>query len=579
MVANRCHACGSLLPPPDSRPWLCRYCGAPQETPEVGEDCVAMNDTAIVAYLRPLLTGIYSTWVHPTIPEKKVANVRKAQGPHLPPQETILALYDGTAFGSASDGFILTSKRLAWKNQLEDPHFLEWSHVDEDEVYVEEDKIVVGRARLDTLYSDDDESLYTWVEAIQTLARSARPPEERRRGASVSGASGGVPQAGWGGPAIAVGAAGRGLGRADGGWGGMHGGAGMGTSGGPPPPEVERLPRPPYSVDVGCAIVDVHPSGEIVLAAGADKIELRRAANGQRVRAFAAPDTVLCAKFSPDGQWLLVGTLDGRVLLYDARKGALRGATPKMDDGCDEVAWLGRSTWFAAAGQRGELWLVDATNMQPATKILGPDPDYASMGGLAVTPDGTRLFVSIGERIGAFDTSTGKIVWRNDAALQNASRLAVSPRGDLLVAAGYDGVAVFNAVNGQAGARMQFSCARNVSWPERSGGFLERKQEDELLLSWSPRPRFSPHGDLVATQDHVGNLCFLDVSAALTAVSDATGALHPTARDVGRGWIEDLAWFQDGNHVLLGMSDDTIAVWRVRPMAGVMRSTAIEPDR
>lgn len=557
MVATQCHACGSLLPPPESHPWLCRYCGAPQQTPEVDEDCIAMNDTAIVAYLRPLLTGVDSTWVHPTIPEKKLANVRKAQGPHLPPSETILALYDGTAFGSASDGFILTSKRLAWKNQMEDPRFLEWSHVDEDEVYVEEDKIVVGRARLDTLYSDDDEALYTWVDAIQTLARSGKPPEVRKQRAAATSGGGGVPQAGWGGAEVAVAAAS--------GWGGMHGGVGM--SGGPPQPEVERLPRAPYAADVGCAIVDVHPSGEIVLAAGSDRIELRHAASGQRVRAFAAPDTVLCARFSPDGQWLLVGTLDGRVHLYEARTGAQRGATPKMEDGCDEVAWLGRSSWFAVAGQRGELWLVDATNMQPATKILGPDPDYASMGGLAVTPDGSRLFVSIGERIGAFDTSTGKIIWRNDAALQNASRLAVSPRGDLLVAAGYDGVALFNAANGQAGARTQFSCARNVSWPEGSGGFRKRKPEDDMLLSWSPRPKFSPVGDLVATQDHVGNLCFLDV---------ATGALHPTAREVGRAWIEDLAWFLDGNHVLLGMSDDTIAVWRVRPMAGVMRSTAIE---
>lgn len=550
MVAHQCHACGSLLAPPDGHPWLCKYCGAPQETPELEDGYILLNDTSIVSFLRPLLTGADSAFVHPSIPEKKLANARKVHAANIPPQETILALYDGTAFGSATDGFVITSRRIAWKNQLEDPRFLDWSHVDEDEVYSDDTTIVIGRAKLDTLYSEDDDALFTWIDAIQTLARSAKPqkPKPKRE-------AGGAPS-GWGGPEVAVAAAG---------WGGMHGGfAAHATS---QQPEVERLPRAPYSVDTGCSIVDVHPSGEIILAAGSDRIELRYAANGQRARAFAAPDSVLCARFSPDGNWLLVGTLDHSVYLYDARTGAARGQMTKMEDGVDEVAWLGRSTYFVAGGQRGEVWIVDAQNMQPTNKILGPSADYDQLGGLAVTPDGSRVYVSMGSRLGAFDTQSGKILWRHDEALQNASRLTVSPRGDWLIAAGYDGVAVFNAASGQRGPRMNFHCARNVSWPEGSGGFLRRKKgEDDLMWSWSPRPKFSPLGDLVAMQDHVGNLNLLDV---------ASGVLHPMPRENGRAWIEDLAWFADGNHLLLGMSDNTVAVWRVRPLGGVMRSEAI----
>jgi len=69
------------------------------------------NDTSIVSHLRPLLTGADSAYVHPSIPEKKLGNARKVHAANIPPQETILALYDGTAFGNATDGFVITSRR------------------------------------------------------------------------------------------------------------------------------------------------------------------------------------------------------------------------------------------------------------------------------------------------------------------------------------------------------------------------------------------------------------------------------------------------------------------------------------
>jgi hypothetical protein len=109
-----------------------------------------------------------------------------------------------------------------------------------------------------------------------------------------------------------------------------------------------------------------------------------------------------------------------------------------------------------------------------------------------------------------------------------------------------------------------------VSWPEprSASGFLGKLRGDDgpMHLSWSPRPRFSPNGEAIAVQDHVGNLAFIDT---------ATFALHPTPRAFGRAFIEDLAWLPDGNHVLVGSSDNSLAVWRARPLEGVMRIEAI----
>jgi WD40 repeat protein len=234
-----------------------------------------------------------------------------------------------------------------------------------------------------------------------------------------------------------------------------------------------------------------------------------------------------------------------------------------MRDFCDQVAWLGQGTRFAAASQSGELWVVDGGSMQVMAKILGPDPEYAHLGGLAAAPDGSRLFVSVGPRLGAFDASTGKVIWRVDETLYDA-RLTVSPDGKALVGASYDGIAFFDAATGQPGARFPFASPHAVVWPESDGGVFSKAEP--CHMSWSPRPRFSPIGHSVAVQDHAGNLNFIDPK---------TGALYPTPRQQGCAWIEDLAWFPDGQHVALGMSDDSLAFWKASPLTSLLHVQAI----
>jgi hypothetical protein len=134
-----------------------------------------------------------------------------------------------------------------------------------------------------------------------------------------------------------------------------------------------------------------------------------------------------------------------------------------------------------------------------------------------------------------------------------------------MVAASEEVIALFDARTGQPGPRWAMPGARGVSWVE--GGLMDRvRGEADAEMSWASKPRFSPGGDAVALQDRTGCLVFVDVAGR---------AVHPTGREAGRAWIEDLAWFADGNHVLLGMSDNTMAIWRARPLAGMARFAAI----
>jgi len=115
-----------------------------------------------------------------SIPQKKIANVRQVHAAHLPTREVVLGVYDGTAFGSAKDGWAITWRRLCFKNQMMAPQMLEWSDIREHEVFADGNRLVVGRAELDTLFAADDRGLWAWCDAIMTLARSARPASEVR---------------------------------------------------------------------------------------------------------------------------------------------------------------------------------------------------------------------------------------------------------------------------------------------------------------------------------------------------------------------------------------------------------------
>lgn len=85
--------------------------------------------------------GVYFA---PAIPPDKEANARAIHGAHLPASEPILVLYDGTIFGSAENGFLLTPERLCWKNFLEHPRQIPWSELDPASVAAEADRIAVS---------------------------------------------------------------------------------------------------------------------------------------------------------------------------------------------------------------------------------------------------------------------------------------------------------------------------------------------------------------------------------------------------------------------------------------------------
>jgi hypothetical protein len=71
-----------------------------------------------------------SVFYAPSIPHEKLRSARAAHALHLPEEEPILVLYDGTLFGGAKDGFVVTPQRLCWKNLWDHPRQIPWSDLE-----------------------------------------------------------------------------------------------------------------------------------------------------------------------------------------------------------------------------------------------------------------------------------------------------------------------------------------------------------------------------------------------------------------------------------------------------------------
>jgi len=97
----------------------------------------------IVALARRWMGEVDPVYHAPSIPRAKEERARRVHAQHLPESEPILVLYDGTVFGSAENGFVVTAARLCWKNLLEHPRQIGWSEIDPASVEPDDDGGIV----------------------------------------------------------------------------------------------------------------------------------------------------------------------------------------------------------------------------------------------------------------------------------------------------------------------------------------------------------------------------------------------------------------------------------------------------
>jgi hypothetical protein len=152
---------------------------------------IPLTDEAVLALVRQHFDGIEAMYLCPTVPGKKELAARSIHARHLPSDERVLALFDDTVFGLGDDGFLVTARRLCWKNVGGRAQMIEWQHVDPDRMYRDRKQLVLGSGAIQV--SGDEAVLDACEEVFHVLAFSAR---ETAGAGSVPVAGSGVVLAG-----------------------------------------------------------------------------------------------------------------------------------------------------------------------------------------------------------------------------------------------------------------------------------------------------------------------------------------------------------------------------------------------
>lgn len=132
-----------------------------------------LSEERIIALAHGLLGAARGVFYAPAIPASKLACARAAHAAHLPAKERVAVLYDDTFFGSAEEGFLLTSQRLCWKGLSEPATQLPWSAIDTETIsasgsYVE---VMGGEIKL-TSWSDLSSAVATLLRRIAEESRA-----------------------------------------------------------------------------------------------------------------------------------------------------------------------------------------------------------------------------------------------------------------------------------------------------------------------------------------------------------------------------------------------------------------------
>ena len=129
--------------PAEGGPYRTRADASP-ETPE-GMSLAVSHLTSLA---RRHLGEVEDLYYHPAIPPAKLRKARAAHAAQLAPDEAVAVLYDDTVFGSAEEGFFLTSRRLCWKNLTGRAESAEWRAIEPDSISPSGNLVHVMRSAL-----------------------------------------------------------------------------------------------------------------------------------------------------------------------------------------------------------------------------------------------------------------------------------------------------------------------------------------------------------------------------------------------------------------------------------------------
>jgi WD40 repeat protein len=235
--------------------------------------------------------------------------------------------------------------------------------------------------------------------------------------------------------------------------------------------------------------------------------------------------------WAPDGSRLRAAGDDGSVLGWDLRTGAplptVPAVNPAFPPGLNSVAWYGQSTLAFESGTN-RFTLRDLAS---PGRSRGPFRTAADIGGIAFSPDGRTLAISMPGGVELWDAARARrLVTLAGGPAPFTWRTAWSPDGTRLVVAGEPGMWFWDVPH-----RRLLSVA-----PSTSGLWS---------IAWHPS------GSMFAIGADHGEVTIRD---------GRTGAVRDTLAIPAGNRVADLAWAPDGRRLAAAGGVDGVRLWTLR---------------
>jgi WD40 repeat protein len=329
-----------------------------------------------------------------------------------------------------------------------------------------------------------------------------------------------------------------------------------------PPAPARTLPA--FQDAVGA--VAVSPDGSQAAVASGKGVRLARWNDGQTLKELpAAPGVLTCVAAAPGNALTAAGDRDGRVAVWDAKKGELLASPVGHAGAVTAVAFNGAGNQLATVGKDGflRLWAVPPA---PTRSLAQPDAVRSA----AVTPDGKHLVTGGADKvIRSYRLDQPQTPPRQLSGHGSAvEAVALSPDGKVLVSAGGSGLLRF----WDLGKGVQTGTVGGHAGAVTSLAFLGGSRVLSASADGSVKVFAVPPAATKNVLAHAGAVTALaaspDGTRLLTGSADqqarlwnlSTGKLERTFSGPAQGVLA-VAYSPLGNRVAAGSGDKALYVW------------------
>jgi WD40 repeat protein/uncharacterized caspase-like protein len=222
--------------------------------------------------------------------------------------------------------------------------------------------------------------------------------------------------------------------------------------------------------------------GRFLAAAGAGRVKLWDIRGDTTLRTLAVQGAAVEAiAFAPDGDRLVAGTLDGRLVAWNLATGEVQHAIDAYSSGVQVVQFDRAGGTLMTSNRDGAIDIRDGHSLRGRRSVQGPADSH---GIAALSPDGRRLIVVEDERMSLVNAETGRRIRGLSGHDVAVSMVAFSPDGRAIASGDVSGgVRVWSV---SAGAAIR-TLAPSTSIERRPRERRRRKADEILSLEWDPR--------------------------------------------------------------------------------------------